>query len=73
MLVPVCETKYRKYNVSDALPNCNVTVQKVCFDEVVNGKTKQVCRDVPKTWCGINNTTVMKTFPETEVYQYISF
>ena len=63
----VCETKYREYEVTDQNPNCKVVSKEVCFDEVVNGKTKQICRVVPKTECDVQTKNVTKSFPETEV------
>jgi hypothetical protein len=68
LFLPVCETKFRQYDVSDQSANCTVVSENVCFnDTAVDGTVKQVCRDVPKTVCDVNTNNINKGFPETEV------
>ena len=67
----VCESKFLQYNVTDQTANCTVISEKFCFNETVLGVGQQVCRDVPKTVCQVNNNGFNKGFPETEVQSNI--
>ena len=70
ILISVCETKFRKYNLEDQSANCTIVSENVCFNEVVNGVDQEVCRDVPKTECEVVSQDLSKSFPETEVPEF---
>ena len=62
VLLTVCESKKRNFNISSDKANCKVVSQNVCFDDA-----KLDCRDVPKTVCEIDSGPNNLNFDETDV------
>jgi hypothetical protein len=64
MLFAVCETVYHENQVEDDVPDCYTDTQESCSLNEATGE--EVCRDVAKEVCTVNQETNTKMSQETD-------